>query len=571
MNTKYLLAIVIPVIITLVLSGSLGDRGNNSNLDHNYFSEGNQSFPKFVNVDVKEGLVTNSSFQIGLVGHAGVYVNDFNNDGQEDLLVTDGFNPVLFENMGGRFRNSGILSNYSNVAAAHFFDYDNSGYNDLLLLKRNEKPVLLRNKGGSFKEIDAGFEEEIKRPYGALSADYNRDGCIDLLITQWGGNDPMSYSHAKKISNKHPEMRPKKSSGYPDIFYKGNCKRFERTKEIGLVNTTYPTFTGSFVDFSNDNYPELYLANDFARDILYRNNQNGKFTAVDMGVKSDRNAMSSNVADLNGDLEPDLFVTNVYYPERSIGNLDKKLIDKDVPLPEGNNAFINTGSGFEDRASELGLKKGGWGWGSAIADFSNNGDVSVVHTTTSSLPKIDPPNSWSQMMIFKSSKDGFERINSTKKGFEIDNGRGISKLDYNNDGNLDLVMSTQIRRKASSKHFKLYRNTGSGDFLQLMLDGEGYVETGTEFYLNTSTGMKYRILDSRSDMLSQDSPVIHFGLGNSSLRSLEIEYSDGEEQVFRELKKNHRYILSRMPKSYEVIFPKEGPTPVEGPKRGGSS
>jgi hypothetical protein len=553
----------IPTLIILIFAFQPSITTDGANKSVNKVSLSSKStnseeivFPNFKRVDMNTGLKINSSYTAqNFAGYAGVYVNDFNGDGYEDLMVTDGNNPVLFKNSNGKFQETGLLSDYSNVVGAHFFDHDNSGDSDLLLLRRNSDPVFLENIGGDFKRNKIGFKKRLTRPYSAISADYNKDGCIDILITQWGSNEPMSHNRAQEIHENHPKERPQLDTGFSDFLYTGNCNKFEEvTLEANLKNTSYLTFTGSFVDFNNDNYPDIHLANDFGRDVFYRNNQNGTFEPIDMGINSDRNAMSSNIADLNDDLEPDLFVTNVYYPENSVNKIYEKLIDAMIPIPEGNNAFINQKSGFKDKAKKLGIKKGGWGWGSAIGDFSNNRHLSIVHTSISSHPRFKPSNYWAQLMIFRGTGKEFERINSTDKGFEIDNGRGLAKLDYNNDGNLDIVMSIQTRAKESSKHFKLYKNTGSGDFLQVMLEGEGYVETGTELYLNTSSGTQYRILDSGSDMLSQDSPVIHFGLGNSSLKNLRVEYPSGSQQVLTELKKNHRYMLKREQKSAEVIF-----------------
>jgi hypothetical protein len=557
-DSRLFIAVLIPLTVAVAFTFPTlsEDTGMNSSNYNNPESNNNSSsFPKFERSDLEAGLITNSSFQAqNFEGHASVYVNDFDQDGVEDLMVSDGDNPTLFENVNGSFRKTGFLSEYSNIAAAHFFDHDTSGYSDLLLLRRNDKPVFLENNEGRFKEEDVGFEREFTRPYGALSADYDRDGCMDLLINQWGGDEPMDYMRAKEIYETHPDTRPR-LTGYSDFLYQGNCESFsEVTDKAGIVNSSYITFTGSFIDFTDNGYPDLHLANDFARDFFYRNEGDGTFEAVDMGANSDRNAMSSNVADLNGDLEPDIFVTNVYYPENSTENLKEKLLNGRISVPRGNNAFINTEAGFKDRAEGLGVRKGGWGWGSAIADFSNNGHISVIHTTITSHLRLKPSDYWTQLIIFRGKNSGFERINSTKKGFEIDNGRGLAKLDYNNDGNLDLVMSIQTRADESSKPFKLYRNTEEGDFLQVLFDGEGYVETGTELYLNTSEGMQYRILDSGSDMLSQDSPIIHFGLGDAEINSLRSEFPDGETKVFDDLERNTRYRLYRSSEKSEVIF-----------------
>ncbi|MFQ3275649.1 MAG: hypothetical protein ACI9SF_000803, partial [Candidatus Nanohaloarchaea archaeon] len=467
-------------------------------------------FPDFVRADNRTGLEMNSSYSAqDFVGHSGVYVNDFNNDGWEDVLGVDGDKAVLFENRKGEFRKTGYLSEYRNIAAAHFFDYDKSGYDDLLLLRQNAEPVLLENRQGEgFSKVEAGFDQRLTRPYGAASADYDGDGCLDIFITQWGGDT--LYNQAQRVHDEHPDYRPTAETSYPNYFYEGNCESFEQANEkANIGGEGYFTFTASFTDFSGNKYPDIYMPNDFGRDIFYRNNGNGTFTPVDIGPESDRNAMSSETGFFNNDSRPDIFVTNVYYPENFTDEHEKRLVGDNVPLPLGNNMFMNNGSGFEDKASEYNIRKGGWGWASTFSDFSNNGRQSIIHATDNRHYDYRAPRKYRQMSVFRRLENGsFQRLDSIRHGFEVDASRGVSKIDFNNDGKLDLVASTHQRTRHNSEPLKLYENTNaSGSFLQVMLKPGNYISTNTRLLLNTTAGVQRRVLNSRSDFMSQESQM----------------------------------------------------------------
>lgn len=578
MDIKFALAVIllVPVFITSYFTGIGPHEAGNNHSDRSYTApdatepseisnEGPEQFgsapeevislPEFERVDEQVGLTYGFDFtRPGFSGFTGAYVTDYTNNGFEDVLIVDGDEAVLFRNKGGEFVRTGQLSDYSNVMAAHFFDHDNSGWPDLLLLRRNWKPIFLENRDGTFREKDIGIDTRFSKPYSAATVDYNQDGCTDLFITQWGGEKVYSYSMAKKIQENEDMQPAKKVNGHKNRFYTGNCDSFRsgpKTLEEG-----FHTYTGSFVDFTGDGYPDIHAANDFTRDAFYRNNGDGTFTKTVMGATSQRNAMSSTVADINNDLKPDIFVTNIYYPEHTLTRYRENLLNLGIIHAFGNNLFINTEDGFVDAAPDYGVRRGGFGWGSTVEDFSNDGHLTIVHTNSRGYEEnvAKPPQKYVLTRIFERvNSTRFRSLNATRHGFVPDNGRGIVSLDYNNDGNLDILKTIQPQQEngeITRDYFKLYRNTAKSDeYIQLMLDGRGYVETNTEFYLKTDKRYQYRILDSRTGLLSQGSPVVHFGLENEEFKELIVRFPDGEELTFDDLETGKRYMINRNQKT----------------------
>ena len=132
-------------------------------------------------------------------GHSGVYVADVDNDLWPEVLAVGGEKPVLFDNDGGTFTESDALPAIERqIIGALFFDHDNSGWEDLLLLAEDATPVFLENDEGEFSVQQAGFDTELVRPVGATAADYDRDGRVEVFVFQL--IDQFDYAEAAALA-----------------------------------------------------------------------------------------------------------------------------------------------------------------------------------------------------------------------------------------------------------------------------------------------------------------------------------------------------------------------------------
>ncbi|WP_459191018.1 CRTAC1 family protein [Halosimplex sp. J119] len=472
-----------------------------------------------------------------LVTNAGVYVSDYDNDGQPDILAVGGERPVLFENRGGRFVPSTVLPALdSSVNAALFLDYDNDGWDDLLVLRANRSALLLENRNGSFRAVDGGFDERLENPTGAAAADFDRDGCLDVFVFQngnWDARTPIGLerSSARFISD---------DNGNSNYLYEGDCSGFRRVTDAGIRGTTW-SLAGSFVDMTGDGYPDIHVGNDYNADFLYVNRGNGTFERT-LLPSSDRNAMSSTAFDVNDDARLDVFVSNVYF--------DDELEGASPTLPVrggGNNLFVNRGNGsFEDRAAQYGVREGGWAWAAVAADFNNDGYRSLMHTITPmggeialqqqldrsrteiyrAFPYLAYP-----MFYQRTASDSFEAIHPPEVGFERGSGRGVAALDANADGAPDLAV-TETRTATGSGNYSLYLNNGSSNaWVGVRVQpGKRLPALGAQVSVRTEEGRETRIVRSRTGYLSQSTRRVHVGLGDAdSVRSIRVRWPDGTE------------------------------------------
>ncbi len=163
----------------------------------------------------------------------------------------------------------------------------------------------------------------------------------------------------------------------------GNWLYTDVTAAIGLdENNTRFSFAASWEDYDNDGDPDLYVANDYGRNNLYKNND-GKFddVAPELGVEDMSSGMSASWGDYNRDGWMDLYVSNMFsaagnritYQRQFKSDADANVREQYQRLARGNTLFLNTHGGFSDVSEDAGVTMGRWAWGSRFADINGDG------------------------------------------------------------------------------------------------------------------------------------------------------------------------------------------------------
>jgi hypothetical protein len=506
------------------------------------------------------GLNYSATTARSINGNGGVYAADYDNDGDEDLLVLGGSgryseysqlpsHPGLYRNNGSGFVLTGTLEsarfeNRSFVGAL-WFDYDTDGWTDLLLLPRDGRSVFLRNDGGTLRVTRVGLEANLSVPFSASAADYDGDGRPDVFVAQngnWQDTTPKGFYE--------PNRSIEDDNGAPNLLFRWNESRGEyvRATDAGIEGTRWSLAT-SFVDLTGDGRPDVHVANDYNHDYLYVNEGDGTFRQVKTGSATNRNGMSSEVADVDGDGRLDVFVTNIYF-NRS--RLDSEPIQNYLRLrlgkrTKGNNLLVNRGDGsFVDRADEYGVRKGGWGWAAVVADFDNDGDRDLFHTT-----KMFSREFWKShytrydVLAERTGPEQFRIENASGYGFRPADGRGVASLDYDRDGDLDLAVSVYFTGR-----YQFYENVGAdrGDDGWLQVDvepGPNQTALGARVYVTADNRTRLDVRNAKADYLSQDTRVLHFGLGDSHrVQKLRVVWPDGHEAVWTGVPADRRVIVA---------------------------
>jgi hypothetical protein len=310
----------------------------------------------------------------------GFAVGDVDGDGLEDLYLPQ---PAGLPNLLLRRRADGRLEDIAAWAGVDFLDstrtgllvdLDNDGDLDLVTNLAATIAFLENDGSGRFTLRTSGNAPESTM---LTAADYDGDGFLDIYACRYlnpyeNQGVPLPYHDAE--------------NGYPNVLldHDGAWTVRDVTDEVGLgENNTRFSFAAAWEDYDNDGDLDLYVANDFGRNNLYRND-GGHFVdvAAEAGVEDISAGMGVSWADYDGDGWMDLLVSNMYssagnrvtYQREFQSAADGTDLSGFRRHARGNSLFRNLGDGsFEDRSVQEGVTMGRWAWGSIFFDVGNNG------------------------------------------------------------------------------------------------------------------------------------------------------------------------------------------------------
>jgi hypothetical protein len=296
-------------------------------------------------------------------------------------------------------------------------------------------------------------------------------------------------------------------------------------------------------DFDGDGDLDLYVANDSDPNYLYRNEGNGKFQEVGGWSGAALNAngaaqagMGVTVGDANGDGFLDVFVTNF--------------------AEDYSTLYRGDGKGFfEDASEESGVASPTFqplSWGTAFADLDDDGDQDLVVANGHIYPQVDKHPEFgarfSQTNLLLENTGGGRFIDATGRagsGFALArSSRGLAAGDYDNDGDLDLLISnldaspTLLRNDSPAR----------GSWITLVLEvppGKGTV-VGTQISAKVGDRVLVRDLSSSESFLSAHDPRIHIGLGNATqVDRLEVRWPDGTRIILDNVEARRFLVLRK--------------------------
>lgn len=342
--------------------------------------------------------------------HPGVSIVDIDRDGFDDIYMMDRFGPNMLLRNRGNSTFDNVAQQYGldilgHSSAAIFADFDNDGDADLFLARSLARSVYLVNNNGTFVDRSADL---INAPLPFLAssvsaADYDRDGLLDIHISTYGAQfinadglksiaeflSPEEHTRLNEIVKKMVEEGTFNGflniPGPPNMLLRNvGGGKFEVQGEETIPALYRNTYQSSWSDYDNDGDPDLYCVNDFAADVFYRNEGNGKLTDVteSLGLISQGFGMGVSWGDYDRDGLFDIYVSNMYSKAgrritAGIANIDPRFSQ----AAEGNTLFRNTGSGFTkvsgDAPDALKVHKSGWSWGGQFLDFDNDCDLDI--------------------------------------------------------------------------------------------------------------------------------------------------------------------------------------------------
>ncbi len=567
-------------------------------------------------------------------------------DFRNDLAYTEKVNPYTFRN-------------FYNGAGVALGDINNDGLVDIFFAGNQNSNRLYLNLGSlKFKDIteEAGLNSTGYWTTGVSMADVNGDGLLDIYVCKSGppggdrrhnelfinqGNLTFSekakdYGLAEKGLSQHAVFFDMDKDGDLDMYLLSNSERSvgifdlrdgqrevrdpeggnklfrnegesfaDISEEAGIYGSSIGYGLGVTVsDLNGDNWPDLYVSNDFfERDYLYLNNQDGTFAEnlpmllpeISMG------SMGADIADLNNDSRPDIFVTEM---------LPKELarVKTKTPFEDWDKHQASTKAGYHHQFTRntlqrnlgfqpenatpvfaevgrmAGVEATDWSWGALIFDADNDGlkDIFVANGIVKDLTDFDFvdfyvnnqekvkgyredsvlltkmidafPSTPQVNFLFKNGGNWqFENLAETMGMAQATFSTGSAYGDLDNDGDLDLVVNNLNERAF------VFQNTSSdsnsGNYLILDL-GNAFGAKVTAFSKDKQFFQEYQPVKG---YMSSVDPRLHFGLGQiEKLDSVQIIWPDGKISLISDVASNQFLKLSPETQTKSTVKP----TPV---------
>ncbi len=332
-------------------------------------------------------------------GWNGLAIGDANGDGLEDLYVCQngGLPNRLFlaraDGTAGDVAAAAGVDWLETSRGALFVDLDNDGDQDLVVAVA-EGLVIQENDGTGRFAVRSAEVLPFAVPYSLAAADYDSDGDLDLFSACYDRRGHVD----RNLSLARPVPYHDANNGGRNALLRNDGEfRFRHvTRRVGLeVNNTRYSYAATWADYDRDGDLDLYVANDFGRNNLYRQDRaGGEIRFVDVageaGVLDIAAGMSAAWGDYDNDGWFDLYVSNMFSSagnriakqKRFLSGEDEATRDLFVRHARGNSLFRNLGKGgnavFEDVSVTAGVTQGRWAWGSVFADLNNDGWQDLV-------------------------------------------------------------------------------------------------------------------------------------------------------------------------------------------------
>jgi enediyne biosynthesis protein E4 len=482
---------------------------------------------------------------------SGVAFFDADGDGWPDILLINSKDwtprgrkslPALYRNNhDGTFTDitaaSGLDVEMYGMGVA-IADYDNDGRPDVYITAIDGDHLFHNEGHGKFRDVTSGSGIH-NANFGTSAAwfDYDRDGKVDLFVAnyvQWTEKGDLKCSLDGSVRS---YCTPESYKGTKSrLFHNLGGGKFEDvTDKAGLGDSSSKSLGVTILDYNGDGWPDIFVSNDTQPNKLYRNNRNGTFTEEGMvagvafgedGVA--RGAMGADSADYDRSGRPHLLV----------GNFSNQMLG--LYHNEGNGLFVDEApSSSVGRASLLTLA-----FGVFFFDYDLDGYPDIFAANghiDEEINRVQPKVRYQQPpLLFRNlGQRRFENV-SAAMGPEFNRpivARGAAYADYDHDGDLDVIIST------NNGPAYLFRNDGGNrnHWLNVRLIGtrSNRSAIGAVVRIESASGKQWNMVRSGSSYCSQSDLALTFGVGqDTKVTQLQIEWPSGTKQQLSNISVN---------------------------------
>ena len=543
-------------------------------------------------------------------GDYGMAIGDVDGDGWEDVYscTSAGMpNRLFLCQPDGTTREAAAAWNadfLDPTRSALIVDLDGDGRRDLALAIGADV-IVAWNDGESFGERTVLAPQGTEDIYGLSAADADGDGDVDVYANCYGvGMGREGARGPARVMRNVPTPFYDAINGGANVYWRNDGpRRFsDATAEVGFDdNNTKFSFSSIWEDLDGDGDLDLYVANDFGRNHLYRND-GGHFSDVasEVGADDQASGMGPSCGDFDLDGDMDIYISNVYAPE-GLRITDWAQRTGHVPngdgllhtarLARGNTLLLNQGDGtFQDVSEAYGVNRCGWGWGARFLDLDNdryediyapNGWYTVPGTydlteffwrfVIARSPPAPPPTgeytiAWTtiehlsleQGQTWAGDEKNVVLLNQAGRRF-VDatelvapdrpmDARALAGTDWDRDGRIDLVLKNRNAPRLQLLHNRSPHGAES-NWLVLELENRAPNRDaiGAQIRVHAAGQVMRRTIYCGDGFISQTPRRQHFGLGDAvEIEAVEVRWPDGELARYESgFEPNRAYVLAR--------------------------
>ena len=492
---------------------------------------------------------------------SGAAFADIDNDGDLDLYIVNIPRPltqdasvrsetnVLYRNNGnGTFTDitdSAGVGHHGYGMGCVFSDYNADGNLDLYITNYGAN-VLYRNNGdGTFTDVTktAGVSCELWST-GAAFADVDGDSDLDLYVCNYVTYDleKLEQMQEESLQSGKPvpsALNPHVFEPQDNVFYQNNGDGTfsDVTAEVGIAAPGGRSMQCMFSDFDNDNDLDLYVANDTSVNYVYRNDGNGAFTDVsnESWAADFRGSMGLTAGDYDADGDIDIFMSHWVDEENT---LYRNLLKEDPS--SAHIRFVD--ESYSAMLAEVSIKL--IGWGTALFDYDNDGDLDIFVTNGSTFQELKRPEVLIPQVdaLYRNDGDGSfsdvsESSGITKLPTRV--GRGATFGDYDNDGDIDIFVvnnhapPTLLRNDGGNRNGWLH--------VELMGTDGNRNAIGAKIQLKTADRTQIQEVYAGESYMSTNSFIVEFGVGDATqVETLQVTWLNGDIQKLHNIPVNQR-------------------------------